>query len=385
MQTNGMLRAVALAREVRRHIHQNPELSGVEFTTSAYLQKILSERGWEIFPINGATSFLAYKTGVVPTTLGYRAELDALPVLECEGEFASKKKGVMHACGHDLHMALAVGLSLLRDESPSNEWPNLLLIFESSEEVLPGGAMAVLHSVPFKAHKPDAMFAFHCEPELPVGSIGICAGQYMASGDEIRITVNGKAAHGALPHTGVDTLLVAAHTLIALQTIASRNAPPSSPMVLSFGNVECQGRMNLIPASVRLDGTLRTHSETWRAEAKKLICRIAEHTAASFGATATVDITEGYPSLLNNEELATRARFLLAECVQGNVVSLSKRMTTDDFAYFTHAFPSLFLRLGVGPTGNLHSADFFPSEDALLYGLRCLERLAKELSTLVKK
>lgn len=379
MQTDALQRAATLAREVRRHIHQNPELSGVEFTTSAYLQELLGERGWELFPIEGATSFLAYKAGEIPTTFGYRAELDALPIQEHEGEFSSKNAGVMHACGHDLHIALAVGLSLLRDESPAGKWPNLLLIFESSEEVLPGGAMAVLHSAPFQAHKPDAMFAFHCEPELPAGSIGICSGQYMASGDEIRITVNGKAAHGALPHTGVDSLLVAAHTLIALQTIASRNAPPSSLMVLSFGNVVCQGRMNLIPASVRLDGTLRTHSETWRAEAKKLICRIAEHTAASFGATATVDITEGYPSLLNNEELATRARLLLAECLQGNVVSLPKRMTTDDFAYFTHVLPSLFLRLGVGPTGNLHSADFCPSEDALLYGLRCLERLAQEL------
>ena len=178
MQTDALQRAATLAREVRRHIHQNPELSGVEFTTSAYLQELLGERGWELFPIEGATSFLAYKAGEIPTTFGYRAELDALPIQEHEGEFSSKNAGVMHACGHDLHIALAVGLSLLRDESPVSKWPNLLLIFESSEEVLPGGAMAVLHSAPFQAHKPDAMFAFHCEPELPAGSIGICSGQY---------------------------------------------------------------------------------------------------------------------------------------------------------------------------------------------------------------
>lgn len=379
MRIDYIEQAVEFAREVRRHIHQHPELSGVEFATSAYLQRILQERGWELFPIAGTTSFLAYKTGKRNFTFGYRAELDALPIQEHEGECASRNMGVMHACGHDLHLGLAVGLSCLRDARPDANWSNLLLVFESSEEVLPGGALAVLHSDVFQTHKPDAMFAFHCEPELAVGRVGVCAGQYMASGDEIRITINGKAAHGALPHTGVDSLLVAAHTLIALQTIASRNVPPASPMVLSFGNVECQGRMNLIPASVRIDGTLRTHSEAWRTEAKKLICRIAEHIAATFGATATIDITEGYPSLFNNEALVVRASSLLKDIVEGDLVEVPKRMTTDDFSYFTHALPSLFFRLGVGPTGNLHSAEFCPSEEALFYGVRCLERLAQEL------
>lgn len=374
-----MEQALTFAREVRRHIHQHPELSGAECATSSYLQTLLAARDWQLFSLPDTTSFLAYKAGKRAFTLGYRAELDALPIQEASSEFSSQNAGVMHACGHDMHMGLAMGLSKLRDELPDANWSNLLLIFESSEEVLPGGALTVLHSDAFQTHKPDAMLAFHCEPELPVGSIGLCTGQYMASGDEIRITINGKAAHGALPHTGIDSLLVAAHTLVALQSIASRNAPPSAPMVLSFGNLECHGRMNLIPASVRLDGTLRTHSETWRAEAKELIRRIAEHTAATFGATASVDITEGYPSLLNNEALAERARILLQGVVERELVPLGKRMTTDDFAYFTHQLPSLFLRLGVGPTGNLHSAEFNPSEAAFEYGLRALQRLAQEL------
>lgn len=379
MSSASLEEAFALARTVRRHIHRHPELSGAESATALYLQELLQKREWQLFPLKGTTSFLAYKAGSRPFTMGYRAELDALPIQEVEGPLSSLNKGVMHACGHDLHCALAIGLSALRDSLNEKDWPNLLLVFESSEEVLPGGASDILNSSEFQLHRPDAMYAFHCEPELPVGVIGLCAGQYMASGDEIRIRIQGKAAHGALPHTGVDTLLVAAHTLIALQTIASRNVPPDSPVVLSFGNVECNGRMNLIPDSVRLDGTLRTHSESWRAEAKTLLHRIVEHTAATFGAQAQVEITEGYPTLFNDERLTERARTLLHGMENGNVVELRKRMTTDDFAYFSQKIPSLFLRLGVGPTGNLHSASFCPSEEALLYGLRSLFLLAQEL------
>ncbi|MGP1363023.1 MAG: M20 metallopeptidase family protein [Bacteroides sp.] len=371
--------ATAWATEIRRVLHQYPELSGEEYRTSAYLQELLLARNWEVATIEGTRSFLAFKKGNRPYTLGYRAELDALPIQEPVGTLASKHKGIMHACGHDIHMALAMGLSFLRDETKDETWPNLLLVFESSEEVLPGGALAILNSAEFQAHRPSMMLAFHCEPDAPVGTIGYCMGQYMASGDEIRITVNGKAAHGALPHTGVDSLLVAAHILIALQTIASRNAPPTASMVLSFGNVVCNGLMNLIPASVRIDGTLRTHSEDWRLTAKELIARIASHTALSFGAEATIDITTGYPSLYNDPELTTLAIRTFEACNIFKLQALPQRMTTDDFAYFSHTLPSLFLRLGVGPTGNLHSPNFCPSEEAISYGLLAIISLAREL------
>lgn len=369
-------KATAEAIRVRRHIHQYPELSGEESQTSVFLQKELRERNWEIYPIAASTSFLAYKAGQKTRTVGFRAELDALPINDTSIEFPSMYDGVMHACGHDMHMGLGIGLSFLRDSiGDALAWPNLLLVFESSEEVLPGGAQSILASEVFQTHKPDRMFAFHCEPDLPVGTIGICPGSYMASGDEIRISVYGKAAHGALPHTGVDTLLVAAHVLIALQSVASRNAPPNDPMVLSFGNIECNGRMNLIPASVRLDGTLRTHSETWRVTAKQRIVAIAELTAASFGACAEVAITPGYPTLYNEPELAHQLPTLFKDIEGLELVTLSQRMTTDDFAYFAQTIPSLFLRLGVGPTGNLHSAQFCPSEAAFPYALEALTRL----------
>ena len=365
-------------RTVRRTLHRHPELSGQETRSSAYLQGILAERGWAIASIPHTTSFLAYKEGELPYTVGFRAELDALPIQElvgeCTREYVSECTGVMHACGHDMHAALAVGLALERDAAAGKGFPNLLLVFESSEEVLPGGAQAILASEAFAAYRPELMLAVHCDPDLEVGTFGIRGGQYMASGDELWITVHGKAAHGGLPHTGVDTLLVAAHILVALQSVVSRNVPSSESVVLSFGHVACQGRMNLIPAEVRLEGTLRTQSETWRRAAKERIAAIVEHTAAAFGAEAHLEIREGYPPLCNDRALAEGAKQLLEE-MGGTVQELGLRMTTDDFAYFAQRFPSLFLRLGVGLTGNLHSGAFVPDEAALSHGLRALRRL----------
>ena len=286
--------------------------------------------------------------------MGFRAELDALPIQEPTREGASEHHGVMHACGHDMHAALAMGLAWERDAVAGEGYPNLLLIFESSEEVLPGGALTILHSEAFATYRPDRMLAFHCDPDLPTGTFGLKEGQYMASGDELWITVRGKAAHGALPHTGVDALLVAAHILVALQSVVSR------------------------PAEVRLEGTLRTQSETWRREAKARIAAIVQHTAAAFGAEATLEIREGYPVLCNDLQLTQRAKRLL-EQKEVTVQQLGKRMTTDDFAYFAQEIPSLFLRLGVGPTGNLHSGEFCPDERALAYGLEALTLLVREL------
>lgn len=364
--------------EVRRHLHRYPELSTKESGSAAYLSSLLAEAGWSLFHLAETTSFLAYKAGTLPRIVGFRAELDALPIQEPSREGASEYRGVMHACGHDMHAALAMGLAWERDAVAGEGYPNLLLIFESSEEVLPGGALTILHSEAFVTYRPDRMLAFHCDPDLPTGTLGVREGQYMASGDELWITVRGKAAHGALPHTGVDALLVSAHILVALQSVVSRTIPSAESVVLSFGNVVCEGRMNLIPAEVRLEGTLRTQSETWRREAKARIAAIVQHTAAAFGAEATLEIREGYPVLSNDLQLTQRAKRLL-EQKELTVQQLGERMTTDDFAYFAQEIPSLFLRLGVGPTGNLHSGEFCPDERALEYGLEALTLLVREL------
>ncbi len=215
---------------------------------------------------------------------------------------------------------------------------------------------------------------------MAVGELGVKSGAYMASGDEVYITVHGKGGHAALPHQLVDPVLTAAQTLVALQSVSARYAPPLVPTVLSFGHIDCGGAMNLIPDSVRLEGTFRTHDEQWRAEAKEHILRIATHTAASMGARAEVDIRKGYPSLYNNPDLAAQTQRILPS-VPGvtQVHTLAYRLTCDDFAHFALAVPSVYFRLGVGLTGGLHTATFNPSPEAIRIGIQSMLSLVLNL------
>lgn len=367
--------------QARRHIHAHPELSGQEAKTAHFIKKSLYNWKWEILSIPSSHSFLAYWNALAPRTLGLRVELDALPLTEQTNlPYSSTHQGIMHACGHDMHMGIAVALAHTIAHATTPPPANILLAFESSEEKLPGGAQQIIESEPFRAHLPTHMFALHCEPTLGVGEIGIAEGAYMASGDEIYITITGRGGHAALPHTLIDPLLTAAHMLIAMQTITSRLAPPNTPTVLSFGRIEHTGAMNLIPDTARLEGTLRTHCSTWRQEAKELIARIAINTAATHGATADVEILAGYPPLYNSASLAQAAQRILNSTPEiHRVVPLEPRMTTDDFSYFAQILPSLFLRLGVGETGNLHSATFCPNEGAMGIGLTALLSLIHTL------
>lgn len=354
--------------QIRHYLHAHPELSGHEHATAHYLQQHLEAWGWQVVaPVAGSPSRLASLPGCSGPTLALRAELDALPIDEpANAPYCSAHPGAMHACGHDIHMAIAMTMAHALSHAPQRPSYNPLLIFESSEEVLPGGAQAILASNAFRQAAPQHIFALHCEPTLEVGAIGLRPGQYMASGDEVYITIEGHGGHAALPHTLTDPLLTAAHTLIALQTIAARLTPPGTSCVLSFGHIANAGAMNLIPDTARLEGTLRTHCPAWRQEAKRHIARLATQTAAAFGAKALVDIRAGYPPLRNDEALTQRAETILQNLPAiTRIEHLDLRMTTDDFAYFAEAIPSLYLRLGVGPTGNLHSATFSPNEAAL--------------------
>lgn len=371
----------ARAEAIREAIHAQPELSGQEAETSKRLQRVLRDEGFSVATIPNNLGFLAILPGGKNYSVGYRAELDALPLHEATGlPYASRREGVMHACGHDMHMGIAVGLGLALRGIAVESRPTLVLAFESSEELLPGGAEAILASAAWKENTPQYMLGLHCEPTMDVGEVGIKPGYYMASGDEVYITIHGKGGHAALPHQVVDPVLAAAHTLVALQSVTSRHAPPLVPTVLSFGHVECGGAMNLIPDSVRLDGTLRTHNEAWREEAKGHIRRIAEQTAAAMGARADVEILTGYPTLYNHPVLAREGSRLLAsaEGVQ-RVHELDYRLTCDDFSRFSLALPSLYFRLGVGQTAGLHSSAFCPSPQAIRVGINALLNLVMRL------
>lgn len=369
----------------RRHFHAYPELSGREVETAKYISERLTAMN---IP---HTKGLA-KTGVVGIISGknphakvvaLRADMDALPVTEQnKHEFVSRNPGVMHACGHDAHMTSLLGaaaiLNGLRDELVGS----VKLIFQPSEEKYPGGASVMIREGVLENPVVDRMYGQHVLPTLPAGKVGMRAGMYMASTDEVFLTVKGRGGHAATPELNVDPVLIAAHILVALQQIVSRNAVPSIPSVLSFGRVVANGRTNVIPDEVILEGTFRTYSEEWRAEAHEKIRHLASALAESMGGSCDVFIDKGYPYLVNDETTTANA-FNDAREYLGpeNVVPLDLRMTAEDFAYFSQRVPSCFYRLGVrneekGCTANLHTATFDIDEAALETGAGLMAWLA---------
>jgi len=358
--------------EYRRHLHRNPELSFQEEKTSNFIKQVLGEQGVRIEDFGSHHSFAAIVEGSgAGKTYGLRAELDALPIAEKSGvDFSSVNPYAMHACGHDLHMAIAMGVTLSLYRQRESLKGRFVAIFESGEETLPGGAQAITQSKLFSLLKPDAMFGVHVLPELEVGKIGVCPGKYMASGDEVYITVEGKGGHAALPHLLIDPVVCVAEIILGLQTLVSRKAPALIPTVLSFGRVEALGATNIIPDEVSIAGTFRTMDETWRNEAHKIIQQTITGIVASHGARCEVEIRKGYPSIFNNPELTKLVKQTATGLLgNDNVVDLEPRMTTDDFAYFSNLVPSVFFRVGTGfpNTDNpqLHRPTFNPAEESI--------------------
>ena len=359
-------------KEIRRHIHAHPELSFEEFETSAYIKSKLKE--WNIHYHDGFV-----KTGIVAEiqgrangrTIGIRADMDALPITEQNDvPYRSVNDGTMHACGHDVHTASLLGCIRILNELKSRFDGKILFVFQPGEERIPGGAKLMLEENCFGEDYPELMIAQHVYPEMKAGKVGFREGQYMASSDEIYMTVRGKGGHAALPERLVDPVLMASHIIVALQQVVSRHAPPGIPSVLSFGKVAADGAVNVIPDVVKLEGTFRTLDEKWRKEAHRLIERIVSGTAAAMGGSVDLEIRHGYPSLFNDPSVTRQARLAAEEWLgRENVESLDIRMTAEDFAYFSHKFPSVLYRLGVSsstvPTGALHTPLFNIDESAL--------------------
>jgi len=357
-----------------RYIHMNPELSFNETNTSNFVAKILIENGIKVFKDFSGTSVIGIVEGSSKgDTIGFRAELDALPINENSGcEFSSKNSGAMHACGHDIHSSTLLTAAILLQNYKESLKGSVVFVFESGEEQLPGGAKSIIESEVFKRVLPNKMVGFHILPELEAGKAGFREGRYMASGDEIYLTVKGKGGHAALPQTLVDPIVIAANLIISLQQLISRKAPPLVPSVLSFGKLYADGATNIIPDKVEIAGTFRTMDEKWRQEAHIFIEQIAQSTAKGMGGECIVEIRKGYPSIFNNIELTKKVANLTEEFLGNeNVKILEPRMTTDDFAYFSQMMPSVFFRLGVGFENNkkyqLHNSEFVANEAILKF------------------
>jgi amidohydrolase len=248
-------------------------------------------------------------------------------------------------------------------------------VFQPGEEKEPGGASLLIKEGVFKDPKPSGIIGQHVTPELPVGKLGFRSGPFMAAADELYITVKGKGGHAGSPHLLVDPVIIAAHLLTALQQVVSRRNKPGRPMVMSFGKVIANGATNIIPDVVRIEGTLRTFDEMWRAELHELLPELATGLVRSLGGDVVFEIVKGSPAVVCDPDLTERVRAAAVEWVgEENVVDMELRMGAEDFAYYTHVMPGTFIRLGTGnphktgTTSGLHRPEFDIDEDALAIG-----------------
>lgn len=363
--------------QLRRTIHQHPELAFEEVETARLVKETLAPLGLRIETGVAKTGIVAHLQGdhAGPETV-LRADMDALPIQE-ENDlpFRSQNPGKMHACGHDLHTSSLLGTAMILSRLKSELHGSVRFLFQPSEERLPGGARVMIEEgalQPRAGNTPKVIFGQHVQPGLDVGKIGVRNGMYMASADELFITVHGRGGHAAAPHLlDTDTVLVASQIVVALQSIISRNCPPDVPSVLSIGKIIGDGATNVIPTTVYMEGTLRAMDETWRFKAHDLIQRVVDQTAATYGATADLEIKVGYPALQNHDIPTDFVRHAAYDFVgQENTVELDKWFASEDFAFYLKELPGSFYRVGVhserlGDVHGLHTPKFNVDEEAL--------------------
>lgn len=360
---------------LRRTIHQNPELAFEERETARLVADTLAPLGFELRTGVAKTGIVATLEGAHPgPTVALRGDMDALPILEENNfDFASRNEGKMHACGHDAHTSSLLGTAMILDRLKDELHGRFRFLFQPSEERLPGGAKPMIEEGALGGpHEPEAIFGQHVQPDLPAGKIGVRSGMYMASSDEIYITVRGTGGHAAGPHMlRTDAVLVASHIVVALQSIISRHCPPDIPSVLTIGRLIADGATNVIPERARLEGTFRAMDEDWRFRAHDLVRRVVEHTALAFGADVDVDIVVGYPALFNHPDETDFVRSAASEYVgSDNVVELDRWYASEDFAWYLRDLPGSFYRIGTGNKDKgivhgLHTPRFTIDEEAL--------------------
>ena len=364
-------------RTIRRHLHAHPELSYQEYETAKFVASELDKIGIPYHAGVADTGIVALIIGKNPDKkcIALRADMDALPIHEANDcAYKSQNDGVMHACGHDVHTTCLLGAAKILHSLKDKFEGTIKLIFQPGEEKSPGGASLMINEGVLENPRPEAIFGLHVFPQLPAGNVGFRQGQYMASADEIYITIKGKGGHAALPHETVDPIAITALIITGLQQIVSRKSNPLSPTVLTFGKITGGSATNVIPDSVELMGTLRTFDETWRKQAKELIRTIATQIATAYGAEAIIDIPDGYPSLTNNPELTARATSFAKDYLgDENVHQLEMRMGAEDFSFYTQHIKGCFFRIGTNTNNEhflapVHNAHFDIDESALITG-----------------
>lgn len=357
----------------RRTLHANPELSFKEYKTSAFVKSKLDEMGIEWKPMSD-TGVVGIVKGNQPSdkVIALRADMDALPIQEInEVTYKSKYEGVMHACGHDAHTSSLLGTAFILQSLKEEFGGTVKLVFQPGEEIVPGGASLMIRDGVLENPTPLCIIGQHVSPFIEAGKMAVRPGKFMASMDELFVTVKGRGGHGAQPHQNIDPVVIAAQIITSLQQVVSRMSNPFSPTVLSFGKVIANGAINIIPNEVYMEGTFRAMDEEWRSKAHECMVKIAKGVAESFGGSCEFRINKGYPVLVNHQGLADEIKnYSSAFLGEENVMEAEKWMAAEDFAYYTQKTDACFYVLGVGNkqkgiSAALHSPNFNLDEQAL--------------------
>ena len=368
---------------IRRHLHKYPELSFKEHKTSAYIKSVLSSWNIPFTEDIADTGIVVLLKGNNPSskTIALRADFDALPIIEeNEIDYCSVNNGVMHACGHDAHTASLLGaINILN--TLKTEWEgSIKYIFQPAEEMLPGGAQQMIKEGVLENPKIEKVLGQHVFPDLEVGKVGFRPGKYMASTDELHITIKGKGGHAALPENYNSPLLAAAKLISELDEFSKKEK--DRPCVLAIGFIEGLGSTNVIPEEVKLKGTLRAMDEYFRVNTHDKMLVIANAIAETYNLTIDFDIRKGYPCLVNDEAVTKKSISFAKEYIGAeNVIDLPIRMTAEDFSYYSQKVPSCFYRLGTankskGIIHGLHTSRFNIDESSLKVGMGLMAYLA---------
>lgn len=364
----------------RRHFHMQPELSGKEFATAAYIKEKLEALGIETLsnvgaPLPGVVGLL--RGNKLGKTVALRADIDALAVVEKNDvPYRSQIEGVMHACGHDAHAAILLGAAELLAGYREKLNGNVKLIFQPSEEKFPGGALPMIDAGVLDNPVVDAVFGLHMDPEYQAGEIAVSFGETLGSSDKLAIKIKGKSAHGASPHQGVDAIMVAGHVLVALQSMMARAKDTFSPAVLSFGVIKGGEQMNVVAEEVLLAGMARSLNRSMREELIKKTEQILKGVTEAFGASYELERDRSYDSLINDNAMVELVRETALSFIgTDHVKELEKpRLIVEDFAYYLQRVPGAFSFLGCGNrekgiVAPLHSSSFDLDESSLSIGV----------------
>lgn len=373
---------------IRRHLHQNPELSFQEYATTQYIQQILEKWGIHDFYSLADTGLIVEIKGQNPSSkcIALRADIDALPILELSSiDYKSVNDGVMHACGHDVHTTCLLGAIYYLHSIRSTFYGTIKCIFQAGEELSPGGASILIEKGVLENPQVESIIGLHVFPELKYGNFGFRPGPYMASADEIHITILGKSGHAALPHKNHDPLDITQHILSLLQSQIIKKNNPLNPCVLNFGQIRGGDSTNVIPDSVTMKGTLRTFDEEWRNECIEIIHKTCKALSELFDVKINVHIPQGYPFLKNDETLTNKIiRWAHDIMPKEKIHKIDMRMTAEDFSFYAQKIPACFFRLGTNNELEEHSTPvhnnrFNIDENSIIYGSTMFSFLALKL------